>query len=159
MKKEVFEKIVNFSKPYDKRHEDPKKNYGIGSIRIWFILKGKKGAVQVLFNTPFYLPKTIDEYKKIGNKGQTAPSDLRDEDGHAKGFDCWDVGYHSPKPMYKGHSKSDCNIFKKGFCYYDGSSLRGRDDCLVEKFYENGQDAIWSYLEDYYYSVFGGERK
>jgi len=153
-----FERIVKFSPPFDKRSDNPRENYGIASMRIWFILKGKHGAVQVCFNTPFYLPETIDEYKRIGNKGKTAPSDIRDEEGKAKGFDCWDVGYHSPKPMYEGQEKMDCDILKKGYCYYDGSGLRGNNDKLPELFYEEGDEAIWKYLEDYYYEIFNIEK-
>lgn len=157
-KKIKFERIVKFSPPFDKRSNKPNENYGIGSMRIWFILKGKHGAVQVCFNTPFYLPETIDEYNRIGNKGKTTPSDLRDENGKAKGFDCWDVGYHSPKPMYEGQTKTECDILKKGFCYYDGSGLRGNRDGLPELFYSKGDEAIWEYLENYYYERFNLEK-
>jgi len=153
-----FERIVKFSQPFDKRSDIRGENYGIGSMRIWFILKGRHGAVQVCFNTPFYLPKTIDEYKRIGNKNKTIPSDIRDEDGKAKGFDCWDVGYHSPKPMFEGQTKTDCDLLRKGFCYYDGSGLRGNNDGLPELFYEKGDEAIWEYLEDYYYEIFNIEQ-
>lgn len=38
----TFEKIVHFSKPYDKRNPDPAKNYGIGGSNCWMILKGRK---------------------------------------------------------------------------------------------------------------------
>ncbi len=153
-KKEKFERIVNFGMPYDKRNNIPDKDYGISSMRIWFILKGKKGAVQVLINTPFYMPETVDEYKRIGNKNKTEPIDLRDEDGKAKGLECWDVGFHSKKkPKYMDKlSQQDCNIIGK--CYYDGSFLRGDNDKVAEMFLEHGEEAIWKYLEKYYNEVF-----
>ncbi len=153
--KRKFERIVNFSTPFDKRSKVPKKNYGIGSMMIWFMLKGKDGAVQVCFNTPIYLPETIEEYRKIGNKNKTSPTDIRDDyNGKAKGLECFDVGYHSPKPAFEGHTKTSCKLLKKGYCYFDGSALRGSDDKLVELFYEKGEEAIWNYLEKYYYQIF-----
>ena len=157
MKKEKFERIVNFRRPFDKRHEDPNKSYGIGSMSIWFILKGEKGAVQVMINTPLYLPKTVDEYKRIGNKNKTPPCDLRDSDGKAKGLECYDVGYHAFRPIMDWQNKSnkqDCKLSPTGYCWYDGSSLRGGEDKIVEMMLEYGDDAIWKYLEKYYYDIF-----
>jgi len=143
-----FERIVNFSQPFDKRSNDPNKNYGIGSLRIRFILKGKKGAVQILLGANMYLSATINEYNK---KGINLFTNYKGDDKPV--YDCWDVGYHSKKPMYEGQEKMDCDIFKNG-CYYDGSSLRGRDDKVAEMFLEKGEDAIWEYLEKYYYGIF-----
>ena len=148
--KEIFEHIVRFSPAYDKRDEDPKKNYGIASMRIWFILKGKNGAVQILLGTDWFLPETIAEYKRIGNKNKNPPCDLREDPQFLK---CWDVGYHSPKPVFKGQKKHKCDILGK--CYYDGSSLRGDDDDIVEHFMKEGSDFIWKYLEKEYNIMFG----
>ncbi len=149
-----FERIVQFRPAFDKRSENPKENYGIGSMTIKFILKGKDGAVQVLLNTSIYLPETIEEYKRIGNKNKTTPTDLRDEDGKPKGIECWDVGFHSKeKPSYMNkNDKRDCDIL--GECYYDGSSLRGREERIAELFTEKGEEVVWNYLEDYYKEIF-----
>ena len=114
MKIEKFEKIVKFGMPFDRRSDIPSKNYGIGSMQIWFILKGKKGAVQVMIGTQCYLNETIREYNLKG-------IDLFEGN---KSFDCWNVGYHSPKPMYKGQSKMDCDSLNKGFCYDNISYLQ-----------------------------------
>ncbi|MCK5017257.1 MAG: hypothetical protein KAS32_09300 [Candidatus Peribacteraceae bacterium] len=119
-----FEKIVKFGMPFDKRHINPKKNYGIGAFRIWFILKKGEKAVQVMLSTNLYLASTMKEYIKDGR--HTIIDDNT--------FDCWDVGYHSNKPMYEGQDRIDCDLLKKGVCYYDGSSLRGRDDKVAENF-------------------------
>lgn len=148
-----FEKIVRVAPAYDKRNKEPKKNYGISSMRMWFILKGEKGAVQVLINFPIFLPETIEEYKRIGNNNKTPTCDLRDSGGKPQGLDCWDVGYHSPKPMYKGQTKGDCDIYKEG-CYYDGSSLRGKDDKVGDMLLREGDEAIWKYLEKDYKARF-----
>jgi hypothetical protein len=39
-------------------------------------------------------------------------------------------------------------------CYYDGSSLRGEDDKVVENYLEYGDEWIWEYLEKYYRGLF-----
>ncbi len=156
MKKD-FERIVNFSRPFDKRSDIPNKNYGIGAMNIWFNLKGALGAVHVRFQTPFYLPETVDEYR-IGNKNKTLPTDIRDVQGRARGFDCVNVGYHSPKPMYDGQTKEDCNILDEGYCYCDGSFSKGEYDGVGEMLYRRGEEAVWEYLEEHYYAIFSKER-
>lgn len=135
-----FERIINFEMPFDKRS----KNCGIGSMRIWFILKGKKGAVQVLFSTALYLRNIALEHH---NKNSNYIADQQP-------FNCWDVGFHSKKkPSYMNKSdKQKCNILGK--CYYDGSTLRGNKDNLPQKFLEKGEKVIWKYLEKYYLEVF-----
>ena len=142
-----FERIVQFDPPFDKRHPDPSKNYGIGSLRIWFILKKGQKAVQVLLGTNCYLNSVINEYK-------TRNIDLFT----GKTIRCWDVGYHSNTPTYKGQLSGDCNILKKGKCYYDGSSLKGDHDKVAENFLEKGEKWIWEYLEKYWEIVFGKKR-
>ena len=53
-----MEKLVFFDPAWDKRHHDPNKNYGIGSMRCRMILKGKEGAVHFVFSTGMFLEKT-----------------------------------------------------------------------------------------------------
>jgi len=153
MKKEKFEKIVEFSPAFDKRHKNPKKNYGIGAVRIRFVLKGKKGAVQFLMGTNWFLPETVKEYKTKGVKELGLVNLLNDEHD-CVGISGWDIGYHSKKPMYAGHESIDKNCpYTDGICYYDGSGLRAKD--IPELLVRKGSDEIWKYLENYYLSTFG----
>ncbi len=152
-----FERIVKFRMPFDKRSTIPGKNYGIGGMQICFILKGRKGAVQVLMGTHFFLPATINEY----NESKSKSNILKTYDGKdQEPFDCWDVGYHSIKRPYylKKSDKRICDINDCGYCYYDGSSLRGRDDKIVQLFMEKREDGIWDYLEKYYKETFKNKR-
>ena len=147
--KEKLERVVNFAPPYDKRSSNPNKNYGISSMSIWFVLKGKKGAVQVLLVTKLYLTSVIKEYQRDG----------RDLFFDEETFSCWDVGYHSPKPMYDGQEicQDECKYLDGKPCYYDGSSLRGDNLGLNKLFEEEGEEPIWEFLEKEYYEVFGEE--
>jgi len=145
-----FEKIIKTSAPYDKRHKNPSKNYGIGSLSIWFILKKGEKAVQVLLSTNCYLNSTIKEYKTLH------PDFLTGEysEGDYEGWTCYDVGYHNNTPQFKGQESMECNILKKGKCYYDGSSLRGKNDKVAENYIKHGDNWVRSYLEKVWNGMF-----
>lgn len=130
---ENLQHIVKFSKAFDKRSPNPSENYGVGGVKCWMILKGEKGAVQFVFTTGIYLPHVLDEWKA---KGYT---------NKPMGFD---VGYHSPTPMYEGQTQMDCDLLPEGKCYYDGSGLRANE--WFEIFMEKGDEAIWKLLEEKY---------
>ena len=153
-------KIVRIKPPFDKRNKNPKKNYGIGAMQIWFILKGRRGAVQILLSTNYYPISVIDEYTKKGTNlfswGFTNPYNPKSKSKLKDTFECQDVGYHSIKrPNYlEKEDKRVCDINDCGYCYYDGSSLRGSDDKIGELFMEKGEEAIWKYLEEEYDRVF-----
>ena len=142
-----FERIVKFRLPFDKRHPEPSKNYGISALQIWFVLKKGQKAVQVMISTNSYLNSVIKEYQDMN-------MDLFTNENT---YDCWDVGYHSNIKMYKNQKKHDCDILSGGKCYYDGSSLRGKTDKVAENFLEHGEEWVWKYLEEEWKIVFGGE--
>lgn len=140
---EQFEKITQVSLPYDMRNDDPKKNYGIGSLMIWFILKGPKGATHFVANFDIHLPHIEkNERPKWGLSSR----------GSCQG---WDVGYHSPRPMYDESCEMDCDVLG-GKCFYDGSSLRA-EEWAEELFSTKGEriePLIWKKLEDEYHAIF-----
>jgi len=152
-----FERITRTRPPFDKRSTTPGKNYGVGGLQIWFILKGPQGAIQILLGTKLYPSKVMKEWRA---KGEAYPFHNDEEC-----MDCWDVGFHSKKrPEYMDKSQQrECDVLPGKKCYYDGSSLRGRDDKVVENYIEHGEDWIWKYLEERYYEYFpelnsGGEK-
>lgn len=145
-----FERIVKFSPAFDKRTDNPETNCGIGSCRISFILKKGKKAVQFVISTDWYLPSTVLEYQNSNNS--ILRGIRKDRDGF--GIEGWDVGYHSPKPMYKDHSPigDDCDI-TGGKCYYDGSGLVA--DGVRQILISEGSEGVWKYLEGYFNDIFG----
>jgi len=132
-----FEKIVTMSGAYDKRHPDPKKNYGIHGMDIRFVLKNEKGAVQFLAFTGIHLPHVAQEFKG------------REYFGEPTGAD---IGYHSPTPMYEGQEPMDCDLMAEGKCYYDGSGLQA--DEFMPEFIAGGTDAVWKMLEKRHGEIF-----
>lgn len=144
-----FEKITKVRLPFDRRDPEPKKNYGIGGLQIWFILKGPKGAVQFMAGFGIYLPHLYPEYlQKFGSDS------LKSE------ITGWDVGYHALEPQYEEQSPmGECDVFDGKPCYYDGSSLRA-EEWGQEIFSVRGQqpeELIWSKLEQEYKDRFGDE--
>lgn len=64
-----------------------------------------------------------------------------------------DLGYHSPEPMYEGHTPmaGDCR-FTEGPCYYDGTSLGAAEPLEILK--HRGEEALWRFLENYWRRTF-----
>ena len=136
-----MEKIIKFSKAFDERHPDPKKNYGIHGVDLRMVLKGELGAVQFVLYTQWHLPGVREELKlKDRILSEPLPAD---------------VGYHSPIPQYEGQETltDSCEYLDGKPCYYDGSGLMANDafDVLTRE----GCDGLWKYLEDKYESTFG----
>lgn len=143
-----FEKIVTVSPAYSKRDPDPKKDYGIGACRIVFVLKGPNGAVQFMIGTDWYLPQTQRENREWQHKFDSDFDKIKPEG--------WDVGYHSPRPLYEGQSKMDrCDILPDG-CYYDGSGLMA--DEWIPEFLAGGTEWLWPRLERFYRERLEGEQ-
>lgn len=139
-----LERIIQWEPAFDKRHSDPKKNYGIGGVMIRFLVKGPKGATQFLLSTGWMLLHVQKECdKRI----------LNPEYPHSL---CHplpaDVGYHSPTPRYEGQPVMDCDLIAGGKCYYDGSGLRAYD--VYNRLLEQGDKGVWEALESEYRCLF-----
>lgn len=140
-----MEKIVKFLPAYHKIDLDPKKNFGVGGVRCFMLLKGKKGCVHFVFNTGMHLPETYKYWRANGLHNRV--NEFPDHMG-------LDVGYHSLKPHYEGQtlSRNECPWLDGRPCYGDGSALRSNEymDILLRE----GSDKIWEMLEEEYKSVF-----
>jgi len=131
-----FKRILSIIPPFDRRHKDPNKNYGIHGVELRFVLVKDKKATQFVVYTPMHLPHVEDEFKKVITKTMGA-----------------DVGYHSPYPMYERQPKGANCPYTDGDCYYDGSGLRAEEWCKI--WLEKGTDAIWRKLEKEWKIMFG----
>lgn len=141
-----FERTVTFQPAFDKRHPDPNKNDGVGAMRIRFVLKGPKGAMQFVVSGGMYLPHVADElWNRHGNHNPFKTSG-------------WDIGYHSPVPQYEGQEPMEgtCDVLGCP-CYYDGTSLGAEE--FVPAFLEEGEKAVWAMLEERYNDRFGEEAR
>lgn len=136
-----LEKITQVRLPFDRRHSDDNKNYGIHGLDVWFILKGPKGAVQFAVNFGVYLPHVEAEFK-------AKPSAWPRES--IMGID---VGYHAMEPQYEGQTQmEDCTVMGDKPCFYDGSALRA-EEWAKEIFAVRGEvpeKLLWKKLEEEY---------
>lgn len=110
-----------------------KKNHGIHCAELRMVVKGDRGAVQFVLFTGWYLPhSSVADTKPL-------PADL---------------GWHSPKPMYKGQSpvRQSCEYLDGKPCYYDGTSLGAQD--VFNLLISEGSDAVWTLLENRYHELF-----
>lgn len=130
-----------FTPAFDKRHADPKKNYGIGAVQVGFYLMGEMGTIQFKFMTDWFLPETHVGYR----------SELTNHKPWGT-----DIGYHSRKPVYDDQPlmTDDCpHLLNGGPCYYDGSSLNAEP--IAQLLVEQGSDAVWKLMEQRYLDQFG----
>lgn len=134
---EKLEKITRVRLPFDLRHEDPNKNYGIHGTDIWFVLKGEKGAVQYGVTLPCYLPH------------------IEINSSYMRKINGFDVGYHSYTPMYEGQSPMDCDVLGCE-CYYDGSALKADEwtKIIFSTIGRRPEEVLWKLLEQEYKSRF-----
>jgi len=137
--------------PFDKRHSEPSKNYGIHGMEIRFELIKNNRAVQFVVYSNIFLPHLYDEWDN--NKENRIKSHLR---LFFKPLGA-DVGYHSPTSMYESQNSDDCHLLKGGKCYYDGSGLKAEK--WVDIWLKEGNDKIWEMLEEEWKEVFKKRKK
>ena len=142
-----LERIQRVRLPFDGRADDPKKNYGIGSLIVWFILKGDKGAVQFQFSFTHALLPHVQRDHTLSGWLRTYETIMG-----------YDVGYHARTPQFDGHEpmKNECDL-TGGKCYCDGSSLRAQEwvDQIFSSAGMDHEKVIWERLEAEYRERFG----
>lgn len=146
-----MEKLIEFYPAFDKRNPDPSKNYGIHGVDLKMVLKGSKGAVQFVLYTNWHLPHVQRELNRKAIKQDEVYIETILNPMPA------DLGYHSPKPMYEGHSicTESCEYLDGKPCYYDGSGLNA--ERIYEVLLKEGSDGVWRELEEYYKELFESE--
>ena len=141
-----MKRIVRLRPAFDKRHPDPKQNYGIHGVDMLFVLVGEKGATQFLIFTNWLLPHVTEEMIAKSTGGASAIE-----------LECRflpmaaDLGYHSRTETGGVHSEM-CDVLG-GECWYDGSGLAA--ERVFDRLLHEGDAAIWDELEQYYISRFG----
>lgn len=146
-----MERITKFVPAYDKRDPDPKKNYGIGCMRCFMVLKGSKGAVHFIFGTGIFLPETVQDYYKDGR--DLFHYNFKGSEGRQAYYMGYDVGYHSHVSQFEGQTpRENCDWLDNKPCYGDGSALRAEE--WMDIFVRKGSDEIWKMLEEDYKELF-----
>lgn len=137
--KEKFEQVVKISPAYDERH----KGKGICCARMHLVLKGKMGSVQLAVSTAMYLRCTFEWKETCIQKGSLESWEPRGDT----------VSYCSPIQLHDWQEGRENCDWLGCTCYGDvGYSMA---DAPFELLLTKGSDAVFEWLEDYYYSVFG----
>lgn len=145
-----FEHEVLFERGYDCIEfeciiDDPlcypgsKESHGRSGMRIRWLVKGKKGAVEFLLSTN-WLPIKKDQNIRNQNFRQEIPPMPTN------------LGYHSKKPLYKNQpSQSNCPYIG-GTCYHGGNPSDA-DDAFYTLVNGGGKE-LWRFLDEYYMEIF-----
>lgn len=145
-----MERIFRVTPAYDLRSASDGINYGIGSMGLYFAVKGPLGGVSAKLSTSWYLPAQQQTSLDLYTKGY--PFDPCEELMQPR---WWDISIHAKRPQYDTqYSIPDCEL-TDGECYCDGSALWGREAWLPG-FLHGGSDWLFARLEDYYREQFEG---
>jgi hypothetical protein len=135
----TFTHEITMAPAFDKRSADPKKNYGVHGVDLWFAVRKDGEGITFAIFTNWMLPHVQEETdaRDLGtgytrymfHKPQPAGVDI-----------------HRKTPQYEGQlAKENCSV-TGGICYADGSGL------LAEEFYktllEGGSAAVFKRLEE-----------
>lgn len=139
---------------YDKRSANPHENYGVHGCELVFYIHDvhKSKTAQFKCYTD-WLPLNVQKERMGKDVTRMYPDVCQVVTGEQPM--AADLGYHSPKPLYKGQTKMECDLSKRGYCYYDGSGLgaeRVRNIMLKE-----GDEGVWRELENYWHEIFENE--
>jgi len=138
-------RIIRFDPAFDKRHSDPKKDYGIHGVTLGFYLKGNEGTVQFVIYTNWQMPHVQKEFDA---KMPDHKFPYMFHEPMAA-----DLGYHSPHPMYKGQTKTSVKCeWLNDTCYYDGSGVNAKR--VFDILRERGDGGVWEELEKTYRHYF-----
>lgn len=136
---------------FDKRHTDPSKNYGVGSVDLFFDLIGPKGATNFSCSTGIY-PQSVYEFwrtlPELGSLHHRGAGRVGEPMGYS-------VNYHSPVPLHdfqKEEKPHDCDLLPGGKCYSDGSFLAGDD--FLEALAVGGEPGVQEKLYGFYVDHF-----
>ena len=137
-----FKRVLGVTPPFDKRSPNPRKSYGIGSLRLYFAVVKDNKAVSVTIGTNSYLNSVLVDYSNsvipIRRKMYLNKADYQ-------GFMAFDIVWHkSTRSKKKGY---ECDLFKSGKCEFESSGIKSSQDKVAEIFVEQGEDGVWDYLE------------
>lgn len=133
---------VLFTPAYHRCNPDPNVNYGIGSVRMMWVLKHDGWAMTWDVHTDWGMP---DEAFKAAAPDCTH---IMHRDGYPScGASGGAVDWHAPVPMYEGQERSqDECVWLGGPCYTDSGFMLGSE--LFDLLRVEGDEAVWSRLRE-----------
>ena len=137
-----FETTVHFRPAWEKRHDDPAKDYGVGSVRIRFTLTAPNGALSWRLSSGWYLPNVRERFRR------EAPHKRYDHDP-SRFMPCalegegLELTVHFPAPPngLEGNGPNECDLLPSGKCWTDVGFSIG--ETLFEALVAGGEDGLW----------------
>lgn len=155
----TFKRDFKIYPGWDKRNDDPSKNYGIHGCELEFVLTGDKGVAVFRLSTD-WLPLHVQQERMgrdVATHGTYGFPDVCQVVVGEQPMGA-DLGYHSPTPLRDWQTdnemRKDCPYLENKPCYYDGSGLAAEEvrNIMLEK----GSDGVWQALEAYYERTYNG---
>lgn len=128
----ALERRVDFRPAWDRRAEDPAKNYGVHGVEIHFSIVGPLGAVTWYLMTPWVLPATRAWWKTLQVPTRSEPI-------------AGPLSWHERRET--GETGEECHLV--GRCKAEQIGLFNTDP-LYESLVAEGIDAVWQKLETVY---------
>lgn len=132
---------------FEKRHDDPKRNYGIGCVMMSFAAVGDEGAISWQVFTGWHLPHVAERLRRE-TRHEAYPHDPKrfmrcSLEGMGGAVDI-----HSKHPLWEGHEPQTGCRFTGGECWGDTGFSAG--DTMFDILVEKGQDALFVELDEWY---------
>jgi hypothetical protein len=156
-----MERKILFIPAFDKTDPDPKKDYGVGCLELRFLLIGEKGVVEFQLLTQWFqehvMVRRLESLKKDIWMGKQDFLLRHFLDPFPADVNYWSLNRISEDDTIFAEGVS--YVFDGKPCYYgykyvDSDDTRSVDNAL-RKLVEEGDEALWKYLEEYYLEVFG----
>lgn len=154
MNKDLDHKIV-FSPAWDRTDPDPKKNYGVQDVVIFFLVIGEKGITEFQLSTGWHLSVVEDRrekwYLEHWWNHKSASRDL------------WRLSFPVDVCRWSKTKLSEDDIemsgisrvFDGGICYYGYRYENPSPEDVYQALVTKGDDGVWNILEKYYCEEFG----
>lgn len=129
-----YERETCWHAAYDRRSDDPHKNYGIHGVSVSFVQHCPQGAVVFQLYTNWHLPHVT---KEVDAKAHQRFPHLSCHPQPA------DIGYHAHERQHDWQeepSQAHCE-FIGGPCYYDGSALSAQS--IFAALVAHGDEGLW----------------
>lgn len=158
----MTERKLIFLPAWDKTDPDPKKDYGVSCLLMFFQVVGEKGVVEFELLTNWFQEHVMERRMEalkhdvwMGKKNflirhwvEPFPADicyfspvrLSEDDTFLE-----DGSYHVP-------ALGDCYY---GYKFTDEKYDKMAKDVAFRKLVDEGDESLWTYLEEYYREVFG----
>lgn len=104
-------------------------SHGRGSVRMYLVLLGPAGAVNLTISTDWDIDATPKQYQSRG--------------AHTAG-----LHYHSPIPLRDDQTSFPCEYLPEGRCYGDGGYGIADEPWRILR--EEGEDAFWAEMMRWY---------